>query len=76
MPRTLVSVKMDSNRVSQEPNSSERLPAGKKKMKKKKKRPYFPNWGTHSKARNHPSRLGLTGVSGKRRGNLPKLGRT
>lgn len=28
----------------------------------------FPNWSTHSKARNHHSRLGLTGVSGKRRG--------
>lgn len=38
MPRTLVSVKMDSNRVSQEPNSSERLPAGKKKKRKNEKK--------------------------------------
>lgn len=36
MTRTLVSEKMDSNSVSQEPSRSETLPVGKKKKKNKK----------------------------------------
>lgn len=70
MPRTLVSEKMDSNSVSQEPNRSETLPAAKKKKLS------FQTGACIPKPETIPVDWGSLGSQGREGENLPKLRRT